>query len=101
MQDSKKFFSWALIFSLQLFLDSCFYLFSFFISKISLKNAERRNPITQEVYKRSPYTEEIKEQVKSQRTTYYPGYAPTPKDITYKTHFYKEPQPKPPHPQKA
>jgi hypothetical protein len=55
----------------------------FFISKNSLKSAEGRNPSTQEVYKSAPKQRKGKnKKVKSQRTTNYPGYAPTPKDIT-------------------
>jgi hypothetical protein len=30
--------------------------------------------------------------VKNQQMTYDLGYAPTPTDITYEAHFYKEPQ---------
>jgi hypothetical protein len=56
----------------------------FLISKNSLKNAEGRNPSTQEVYKGAPKKRtETNKKVKNQRTAYYPSYAPTPKDITY------------------
>jgi hypothetical protein len=61
-----------------------FFFFFFFINNNSLKSAEGRNPNTHEVYKRAPNQgKETNKNVKNQQTTYYPGYALTPKYITY------------------
>jgi hypothetical protein len=58
--------------------------FFFFISKNSIESAKGRNPSTHEVYKSAPnQRKETNKKVNNQRTTYYPGSAPTPQDITY------------------